>query len=82
MKAICNTLISGGMNPRLAFERMVTGIDNSTTHYAVDDNVFPVSFATQMHEMAQYLVDVMNKNDNEYSEYVKREEERRRLMRR
>jgi hypothetical protein len=82
MKAICNTLISGGMNPRLAFERMVTGIDNSTTHYAVDDNGIPVSFATQMHEMAQYLVDVMNKNDNEYSEYVKREEERRRLMRR
>jgi hypothetical protein len=61
---------------------MVTGIDNSTTHYAVDDNGIPVSFATQMHEMAQYLVDVMNKNDNEYSEYVKREEERRRLMRR
>ena len=80
MKTICNTLISGGINPRLAFEHMVTGIEHSNAHYAVDDNGIPVLYATQMHNMAQYLVDTLNNNANEYSEYVKRKEEWRRLM--
>lgn len=80
MKTICNTLISGGINPRLAFEHMVTGIEHSNTHYDVDDNGIPVLYATQMHNMAKYLVDTLNNNANEYSEYVKRKEEWRRLM--
>ena len=80
MKTICNTLISGGINPRLAFEHMVTGIEHSIAHYAVDDNGIPLLYATQMHNMAQYLVDTLNNNANEYSEYVKRKEEWRRLM--
>lgn len=80
MKTICNTLISGGINPRLAFEHMVTGIEHSNAHYAVDDNGIPVLYATQMHYMAQYLVDTLNNNANEYSEYVKRKEEWRKFM--
>lgn len=80
MKTICNTLISGGINPRLAFAHMVTGIEHSNDHYAVDDNGIPVLYATQMHNMAKYLVDTLNNNANEYSEYVKRKEEWRRLM--
>lgn len=80
MKTICNTLISGGINPRLAFEHMVTGIEHSNTHYDVDDNGIPVLYATQMHNMAKYLFDTLNNNANEYSEYVKRKEEWRRLM--
>ena len=80
MKTICNTLISGGINPRLAFEHMVTGIEHSNAHYAVDDNGIPVLYATQMHNMAKYLVDTLNNNANEYSEYVKSKEEWRRLM--
>ena len=82
MKTICNTLISGGINPRLAFEHMVTGIEHSNAHYAVDDNGIPVLYATQMHNMAKYLVDTLNNNTNEYSEYVKRKEEWREHMKR
>ena len=78
MKTICNILISGGINPRLAFEHMVTG----NAHYAVDDNGIPVLYATQMHNMAKYLVDTLNNNTNEYSEYVKRKEEWREHMKR
>lgn len=80
LKTMGNTLFDGGLNPRMAFELMVKGIEHSTAHYAVDDNDIPVLFATQMHEMAQYLVDTLNNNANEYSEYVKRKEEWRRLM--
>lgn len=33
-----------------------------------------------MHEMAQYLVDTMNNNANEYLKYVEMQKERRRSM--
>lgn len=80
LKTMGNSLVSGGWNPYSAFERMVAGIEHSAAHYGVDENGIPVLFATHMHEMAQYLVDVMNRNANEYSEYVKRKEEWRRFM--
>lgn len=82
MKTMGNSLVSGGLNPHSAFERMVAGIEHSAAHYGVDENGIPVLFATQMHEMAQYLVDVMNRNANEYFEYAKRKEERREYMKR
>lgn len=80
LKTMGNSLVSGGWNPHSAFERMVAGIEHSLAHYGVDENGIPVLFATQMHMMAQYLVNVMNRNANEYSEYVKRKEEWRRFM--
>ena len=64
-----------------AFERMTIGIENSRKHYSADENGMPVLFATQMHEMARYLIDTMNNYANEYSEFVRRKEEWRRLMR-
>lgn len=82
MKALGNILVSGGLNPCFAFENMLDGIEHSIAFYAKDDNGIPVLYATQMHEMAQYLVDVMNRNANEYSEYVKRKEKWREYMKR
>lgn len=55
MKALGNTLVSGGLNPCLAFENMLNGIEHSIAYYAEDDNRIPVLYATQMHEMVQYL---------------------------
>lgn len=80
LKTMGNSLVSGGLNPHLAFERMVSGIEHSIAHYGVDENGIPVLFATQMHMMAQYLVDTMNQNANEYSEYVRSKEEWRRII--
>lgn len=80
LKTMGNSLVSGGWNPHSAFERMVAGIEHSAAHYGVYESGIPVLFATQMHEMAQFLVNVMNRNANEYSEYVKRKEEWRRFM--
>lgn len=82
MKALGNTLVSGGLNPCSAFENMLNGIEHSIAHYTEDNNGIPILYATQMHEMAQYLVDVMNRNANEYFEYVKRKEEWRVYMKR
>lgn len=65
------------MNPRKAFELMPTGIENSRAHYSVDGNGIPALYATQMHEVAQYLVNTMNQHTNEYAEFVKEKEERR-----
>lgn len=69
LKRLLPKLIPGGIDPRKAFEQMVTGIDNSLEHYKVDENSIPVLFATQMHIMAKYLVDTMNQNNNEYTNY-------------
>ncbi len=80
LKTVGGTLVPGGMNPCLAFERMTTGIENSKAHYQVDENGIPVLFATRMYEMAQYLVDTMNNSANEYSEYVRRKEEWRKAI--
>lgn len=69
LKRLLPELIPGGIHSRKAFEQMVTGIDNSLEHYKVDENSIPVLFATQMHIMAKYLVDTMNQNNNEYTNY-------------
>ena len=79
MKALGPMLVAGGLNPCKAFELMPAGIENSRNHYGVDENGIPVVFATQMHEMAQYLLDTMNQNANEYLEFVKRKEEWRKI---
>ena len=80
LKTLGHTLVSGGLNPCKAFERMNVGIENSRRHWRTDENGIPVLFATQMHDMAQYLVDIMNQNADEYSEHVRRKGEWRRLM--
>ena len=77
LKSLCNSLVKGGMNPVRAFELMHAGIDNSKEHYRVDDEGIPVLYATQMHEMAQYLIDTMNRNANEYELFLKMKAEQR-----
>lgn len=72
LKSLVAKLIPGGIDPRKAFEQMVTGIDNSRKHYKVDANSIPVLFATQMHIMAQYLVETMNQNNNEYTNHTEK----------
>lgn len=81
LKALGHIQVSGGLNPCNAFERMPTGIKHSKAHYDIDVNRIPVLFATQMHEMAQYIVDTMNRNAYEYSEFVKWKEDWRKCMR-
>ena len=81
LKALGPMLVAGGLNPCKAFERMTIGIENSQKHYSAGENGIPVLFATQMHEMARYLIDVMNQNANEYSEFVRKKEEWRKIMR-
>lgn len=80
LKTMGNSLVIGGLNPHSAFERMVAGIEHSVAHYDVDENGIPVLFATQMHEVARFLVDTMDNNVNEYSEFVRRKEEWRIFM--
>jgi hypothetical protein len=81
LKSLCQTVAPGGLNPRLAFEKINTGIENSKSHYDIDKNGIPVLFATQMHEMAQYLINAMNSNHNEYLEFVRQKQEWRARMR-
>ena len=57
LKRRCNEIVKGGLNGIKAFEYINNGIKNSKEHYAVDDNGIPVLFATQMHEMAQCIID-------------------------
>lgn len=70
MKKWCNKLIDGGMRPEKAFEQMERGIENSERYYEEDCNGIPVLYATQMHKMAQHLLERMNRNDKEYATFL------------
>ncbi len=80
LKSKGNTIVIGGLNPVMAFEKMAEGIENSKLHFQLDVSGIPVLFATQMHEFAQYLIDKMNENEEEYAEFVKRREVLRKSM--
>lgn len=75
LKRLGNIVVNGGLNPCRAFEKMSDGIKHSLEHYAEDENAIPILFATQMHKMAQYLIDTMNSNANEYNEFVRQKRE-------
>ena len=77
MKKLGHTVIAGGLNSIKAFEYMQEGITHSISHYAEDDNAIPVLFATQMYQMAQFLIDTMNYNRGEYDEFVRRKQQQR-----
>lgn len=81
LKSLGPELKSGGLNPCLAFERLTTGIANSREHYDVDENKIPILFATNMHKMAEYLIETMNEKNKEYESFLKMKEERRTEMR-
>lgn len=77
LKHLGHTVIAGGLNSITAFEHMQEGIAHSISHYAEDGNAIPVLFTTQMHKMAQFLIDTMNRNRGEYDEFVKRKQQQR-----
>ena len=81
MKRLGHEVVAGGLNSLKAFERMCDGISHSNSHYAEDEYGIPVLYATQMHRMAKYLVETMNRNRGEYDEFVKRQQEWRSKMR-
>lgn len=57
LKGRCDKIVKGGLNGKYAFNHMDEGIRNSLKHYNEDNNGIPVLFATQMHEMAQCIID-------------------------
>jgi hypothetical protein len=80
MKSLGNNLVNGGLNPITAFINMKDGISHSYAHFGIDENNIPVLYATQMHEMAQYLIEIMNRNSLEYDNFVKKQREWRNIM--
>lgn len=80
LKKLGNVVIDGGLNPILAFEHLHEGIEHSKQHYSEDENSIPTLFSTQMHKVAQYMVEIMNTHTNEYDEYVKQKAEWREKM--
>ncbi|MGM9816161.1 MAG: RloB family protein [Lepagella sp.] len=81
MKRLGHEVVAGGLNSLKAFEHMYDGISHSTCHYAEDEYGIPALYATQMHRVAKYLVETMNRNRGEYDEFVKRQQEWRNKMR-
>ena len=77
LKHLGHNIVTGGLNGIKAFEHMQAGIAHSIRNYAEDSNAIPVLFATQMHKMAQFLIDTMNRNRGEYDEFVKLKRQQR-----
>lgn len=57
----------GGLDPRKAFLTFKDGIRNSLAHYKEDDNGIPELLSTQMHILAQDIVDTLGE---EYEIFV------------
>lgn len=81
MKELGNVVVDGGLNPIHAFERMANGISHSIKHYARDDKNIPILYATEMHKMAQCLLETMNRSTREYDEFIRSKREWRETMR-
>ena len=77
LKHLGHNIVTGGLNGIKAFEHMQEGIAHSSRYYAEDSNAIPVLFATQMHKMAQFLIDTMNRNRGEYDEFMKLKRQQR-----
>lgn len=77
LKTLLNNIINGGANPCDAFFNMETGIVNSKAHYLEDDNKIPELYATKMYEMAEYIINTLNNNNNEFNELLKTRSELR-----
>lgn len=80
LKKLGNVVVDGGLNPVLAFEHLHEGVEHSYQHYSEDENSIPALYSTQMHRMAQYMLDCMNIYTNEYDEYIKQKAEWREKM--
>jgi hypothetical protein len=70
-------LVPGGMNPVRAFEHMQDAITRSREHYSEDSNSIPTLYSTQMHLMAEHLIEIMERNSQEYSELLRMKSERK-----
>lgn len=71
LKTINGTLINGGMDPTKAIYGMKIGISYSQEHYSEDEQGIPALFSTQMHFLAQCLIDTMNNRKNEFDQFLK-----------
>lgn len=80
IKSLGNKIIDGGLNCFYSFENMRVGIENSISTYAEDENHIPTLFSTQMHKMAQVLIQTMNNNENEFDNFLKQKREWRDKM--
>ncbi|MGP1491964.1 MAG: RloB family protein [Prevotella fusca] len=74
LKKVCNEIVKGGLHGQYAFEHLQEGVEHSREHYREDNNDIPVLFATQMHRLAQFIIDRMNANANEYDAYLKQQQ--------
>lgn len=81
MKRLGNIIVPGGLNPIIAFENMKEGIIHSRSYYAEDNKYIPMLYSTQMYRMAEFLIEVMNRNAKEYDQFIAEKREWRNIMR-
>lgn len=74
LKTLCGNVQSGGLSGQYAFEHLPDGIEHSLERYREDDNGIPVLFSTQMHILAQFIIDSLSVDTNEYEDYLKQQQ--------
>ena len=70
LSALCHQVLPGGMNPVKAFEHLYEGISRSKASYRVKDNGIPELFSTQMHLVAEYILEEMQWRDCEFTRFL------------
>lgn len=70
LSALCHDLFHGSMNPVKAFEHICEGISRSKASYCVKDNGIPELLSTQMHLVAEYILEEMQRMDCEFTRFL------------
>lgn len=78
LKRILPTIIKGGICPEKDLVNAPTAIKNSKIHYHTDSDGLPGLYSTDMHELAQLILDLMGE---EFDQILRQREERIRLFR-
>ena len=69
LKQLNNSQISGGADPRVAFDNTPAGIANSKLHYRTGYYGIPRLFATSFHIMMEQIFAFINEKGRSFAEY-------------
>lgn len=75
LKTLNGQLIKGGADPTLSIYGMKEAIHRSIEHYEEDVHGIPVLYATQMHILAQCLINTTNQRNNEFDRFLSQQAE-------
>lgn len=70
LSSLCHSLVPGGMNPVNAFKNLEDAICRSRSAFEVKESGVPKLYSTGMHILSQYILDVMEERNREFTRFL------------